>query len=206
MTCTEYKFSISEMSRTQGMRMIAASLVLIVLAFLTSVAVHFRDDLADLAIKWAMRREPDLIIGSPRDPYMHRHFVIPKNRLFNIYLHRIMRDDDDRALHDHPWWSIGMIIRNHYFDIVPRIKTLFRKYGSGDLMAVRRDEWSITFRRAIDMHRIVLPGPGKQEAWTLFMTGPEVRDWGFWCPAGWRSSRVFGEKLDRASVVGRGCS
>ena len=26
-----------------------------------------------------------------------------RNKIFNIYLHQIIRSDDDRALHDHPY-------------------------------------------------------------------------------------------------------
>jgi hypothetical protein len=186
--------------------MIAAFLSIIALAAVTCAFIHFRDDIAEGIIRWAKSRAPGLVIGHASDPYMHRWFVIPKNRFLNIFVHRIMRDDDDRALHDHPWWSISWIFRNHYFDIVPRNPRAYRLTGRGDLIPIRRDEWSLTFRSATALHRIVLPGPGKQEAWTLFFTGPEYRDWGFLCPSGWRSSKVFSAKLDGASVVGRGCA
>ncbi|MDP3327165.1 hypothetical protein [Parvibaculum sp.] len=186
--------------------MIVLLVALIALAAVAGAAIHFRDDIADLVIVWAKGREPGLIIGDPSDPYMHRIFVVPKNRVFNIFVHRIMRDDDDRALHDHPWWSVSWIFRNHYFDIVPKFPDSFRICGHGRLIPVRREEWSMTFRRATDLHRIVLPGPGKTEAWSLFITGPEIRDWGFLCPQGWRSSKVFSETRDGVSVVGRGCA
>ena len=39
------------------------------------------------------------------------------------------------------------------------------------------------YRAAGDAHRIELDaGP----AWTLFVTGPKYREWGFHCPDGWR--------------------
>lgn len=47
-------------------------------------------------------RAPDFYIGGNANPYLLRWWVIPRNRFFNVYLHKFLRDDDDRALHDHP--------------------------------------------------------------------------------------------------------
>ncbi len=53
---------------------------------------------------WADRlmesRVADFIIG---DFYLLRWWVIPRNEMYNLYLHDIRKSDDDRALHDHPW-------------------------------------------------------------------------------------------------------
>lgn len=42
--------------------------------------------------------QPHQIIPSADDPYLLRWYIIP----LNVYLHKFMRSDDDRALHDHP--------------------------------------------------------------------------------------------------------
>lgn len=55
-------------------------------------------------------RKPDFVIGDLSNPYLLRWWVIPRNRFFNVYLHKFLRDDDDRALHDHPWWSMSIIL------------------------------------------------------------------------------------------------
>jgi hypothetical protein len=55
-------------------------------------------------------RPPDFSIGPKGDRYMLRWWVIPRNRWFNIYLHRFLHDDEDRALHDHPWVSCSYIL------------------------------------------------------------------------------------------------
>ena len=41
--------------------------------------------------------KPHFVIGGADDPYMLRWYLIPRNRRFNIYLHKFLRDDDDRA-------------------------------------------------------------------------------------------------------------
>jgi hypothetical protein len=50
-----------------------------------------------------VKRRPDFIIGGADNPYLLRWWIIPRNRWCNVYLHKILRDDDPRALHDHPW-------------------------------------------------------------------------------------------------------
>ena len=64
--------------------------------------------MADLAVlqEWAATvmasRRPDFIIGPEDNPYMRRWFIVPRNPYQNIYLHEVLRSDDDRAGHDHP--------------------------------------------------------------------------------------------------------
>ena len=53
-------------------------------------------------------RQPDRVINSS---YLHRWHILPRNRWCNIYLHRFVGDDDDRALHDHPWWSVSFLLK-----------------------------------------------------------------------------------------------
>jgi hypothetical protein len=74
-------------------------------------------------------REPDCVIGPPDNPYLRRWWLIPRNRWFNLYLHNILRDDDDRALHDHPWANLSILLRGAYREVTPR-GTHLRKRGS----------------------------------------------------------------------------
>lgn len=41
--------------------------------------------------------------------------------------------------------------------------------------------------------------------WTLFITGLKVREWGFYCPNGWRHWKLFCSNRGNNSTVGRGC-
>lgn len=155
-------------------------------------------------------RAPDLIIGDPANPYLLRWHLIPKNRLLNIYLHKFLRSDDDRALHDHPWASCSVILKGGYAEYVPTGLTPER------IGAKIRMPGHIVLRRASQAHRIKLfikgwwadAGRGEIPAWTLFITGPKIREWGFHCPKGWRHWREFiglpsGEP--RGDEVGKGC-
>lgn len=137
-------------------------------------------------------RKPDFIIGGKDNPYMLRWWVIPRNRWFNIYLHKFLRSDDDRALHDHPWINVSYLLEGTYVE--------HSILAGGVQTAVRYKKGDLKFRRATTAHRIEIDQP----TWSLFVTGPVVRVWGFHCPKGWRPWDVFVDKRDSGSI-GRGC-
>jgi hypothetical protein len=134
---------------------------------------------------------PDFIIGSAERPYLLRWWLIPRNRWFNAYLHKIVRDDDPRALHDHPWWNMSIVLRGGYME--------HHQLG----LPVWRGPGSVVLRRATVAHRLTLGATG-MPAWSLFITGPKVREWGFHCPNGWRHNAEFCAP-DDSGRVGRGC-
>lgn len=143
----------------------------------------------------SLRRPPDQNIGPD---YLLRWYLVPKNRVLNIYLHKILRSDDDRACHDHPWWSVSFLLRgrlSEVYAIDPCPENPARWFGARRLPWLRP-----VFRRADSAHRLVL---GDSPAWTLFITGPKVRAWGFWCSSGWRHWQEY--CAGDGSVVGRGC-
>jgi hypothetical protein len=134
--------------------------------------------------------------GKLHKPFLKRWFVLPKNTWCNVYLHKFMRDDEDRAKHDHPWPNASLLLVGRYIEVT----------GDDD----RRTMYSageLKFRRASYAHRIELVRTRKtghkrtkakrergQPSWSLFITGPVIRGWGFHCPAGWRSNAEFHER------------
>lgn len=152
------------------------------------------------------KRKPDFIVGGHDNPYLLRWWIIPRNRFFNIYLHKFLRDDDDRALHCHPWWSISIIIKGGYLEHLQG-RGLERKWRYCP-------RWSIIFRPATHRHRIELlrdiRGGGNRPVrlvptWTIFITGRRVREWGFWCEGyrfiPWQDFTSPGD----SGTTGKGC-
>lgn len=175
------------------------------------------------AIKRFFYRPPDFIIGTPESPYMRRWWVIPRNRVFNIYLHNVQRDDDDRALHDHPWWNVSIVLRGGYWEIKPLYRPLYPDlaldmFHAPNLTRIWRGPGSVVVRKATDAHRLALKeddtpvdgwgdplhDPELVPSWSLFITGPNVRTWGFWCLKGWVPWQQFCAPGD-SSQVGKGC-
>lgn len=142
-----------------------------------------------------VNRLPDIVIGGDEDPYLPRWYQIPRNAVANCYLHKILRSDDDRALHDHPWWNVSIILEGRYVE--------HRIDAGGIERRFLRSAGDVIFRPARMAHRLeVLPG---EHAVTLFLTGPRLRQWGFHCPkAGWVHWEDFTEG-ERGERVGRGC-
>lgn len=142
----------------------------------------------------AIDRKPDFVIGDPAAPYMLRWWLIPRNPVFNIYLHRMLRSDDDRALHDHPWVSLSLCLMGRLIEHDLKGQRL-----------IEAGQWR--WRGAGYAHRleiIDLPVDAEGGAWTLFVTGPRIREWGFLCPKGWRHWREFCAPSAKGQV-GRGC-
>jgi len=154
-----------------------------------------------LPLKRLFERAPDVIIGGEEDPYMRRWHLIPRNRFCNVYLHHFLRSDDDRALHDHPWWSVGVIVKGSYIEMLPH-----PSLPEGVHLMRHRRRFRPVFRRATQSHRVQLIGHYSghpQPVWTVFVTGRRVREWGFHCPKGWRHWSEFTDVTGRK--IGKGC-
>jgi hypothetical protein len=167
--------------------------------------------LIDRFISRVSRRKPDFIIGSEKNPYCYRWWIIPRNRFFNIYLHNFVRDDDDRALHDHPWINCTIPLKVGYVE-----QQFKHKWQEGWALPVfvhiNRRVGKINFRRASTPHRVILRRDGNGQpipSWSLFITGPVIREWGFICPGGrwvhWKKFTDF-ENTGKSGLVGRGCN
>jgi hypothetical protein len=144
-------------------------------------------------------RAPDFVIGPPGNPYMLRWYLLPYNRftkrIGNVYLHKICRSDDDRALHDHPWASCSFILSGWYIE---------HTIAAGGVHKQRMmQEGDFTFRRARTAHRLQVPLD--DPAWTLFFVGPKIREWGFHCPNGWRHNDDYAVATEQGNMIGRGC-
>jgi hypothetical protein len=182
-------------------------------------------------------REPDFVVGAdaPGGAYLNRWFLTPWRRwqtrmraraearptrlnraiaraaglLPNLYLHQFLRDDDDRALHDHPSWAVSFMLRGLYIEHTIAEGGIHRR-------AVFR-AGSLRFLGTRHTHRIELPhyavggyvgGPttwAPAPCWTLFLFGPTVRQWGFHCPErGWVHWQEF-TAAGKPGEIGPGC-
>lgn len=139
--------------------------------------------------------QPHEAIGGWENPYMLRWLLFFKNHFFNLFLHKFVRDDDDRARHCHPWWFISFVVWGSYFDHSETGVT-WRRFGS------------IVFRRATYKHIVTLPRDlnGKPKpCWTIVLTGAKCRKWGFWCPGNRFVPWDQFTDPDDDTKIGKGC-
>lgn len=151
--------------------------------------------LANWLIERSDTRPPDFIVGGVDNPYLLRWWLIPRNRLFNVYLHCFWRSDDDRALHDHPWANCSVLLRGRYLEHTIAAGGIHRH----QLL----EEGAVRLRLFGSFaHRVELIDGF---CWTLFITGPRYREWGFHCPdEGWIHWKRFTADDDKGAI-GKGC-
>jgi hypothetical protein len=127
-------------------------------------------------------RKPDLLIGDDGDPCMLRWRLIPQNPVMNVYLHQMLKPDAGGVLHDHPWPSISLMLSGAATEL----------FDTGRRSGARLiSEGALIYRSAHMAHRLAPVPPDNPATWTLFVTGPSIREWGFHCPQGWRHWKAF---------------
>lgn len=163
--------------------------------------------LQDWAAGVMERRKPDFLIGPDKaDPYMERWWIVPRNRVANIYLHRVRKSDDDRALHDHPWVNASVILETGYVEMLPVEQTPEGR-ALGPFRHALRPPGAVVARGPRAAHRLVTIADFERRhaplaefparpAVTLFLTGPKLRTWGFWCER-WIGGKFFGTPVPR---------
>lgn len=140
-----------------------------------------RRGVTDYLVKRAQRTPyVDIRSADGTDTYMRRWWLFnpyhdtPGLRRFgwcpiSIRVHQILRADQDRHLHDHPWNARSVILAGGYREIRADGRILCRE--PGDTLSLRHGEF----------HRIASVDP-QTGATTLFITGRYRGVWGFKIP------------------------
>lgn len=127
-----------------------------------------------------------VIEGATGEPYMVRYKVL-RLPWFKVFLHHILRSDEDPDLHDHPWNFVSIILWQGYYEVLPSPEWP-RRLRAG----------SVVRHRATDAHRLILERP----AWTLVFVTGKKRPWGFHTSGGWTSfPAYFDRKYGRGNWV-----
>lgn len=131
-------------------------------------------------------------LGRPECPYLRRWVIEVFG--YAVRLHHWNRSDDKRALHDHPYPFVTVVLKGSYVDV-----SYPEDFDPVSELAIDTDELkpgSIRYRKAKHTHYVdVQPGG----CWTLMFSGRIERKWGFWVKrkdGSWRwkkSNRYFFE-------------
>lgn len=162
----------------------------------------------DRLLKIPQQRPPDEIIGPgirsrlrnghvpvPKE-FLRRWLLVTKNQISNWYLHNFTRDDEDRALHDHPWWNLSILLDGSYIEHSIAAGGVHHRQllVAGDMKL--RAPWDAHRVECLKEYPSEQYGTSKQPipCWSLFITGPVQHGWGFHCPGEWRSQRKFADE------------
>lgn len=133
---------------------------------------------------------------SQHGPLLTRYYLTPDWPIA-IYLHQFHASDEDRALHDHPYSFITILLSSGYWEHVPIIGARWNaeKGDWVDVEAVQRVwrcRFSILFRRAEHKHRVELE---TAPTWTMVIRFKKRRLWGFHTANGWVDWRTYGREM-----------
>ncbi len=131
-------------------------------------------------MKWLWKFKREIWIEDKL--YLIRYYLISKNKYFNIYLHHILTDDFQEYYHDHPFKSLSIVLYPGYIEERPDMNT---SYDFG-YKVIKQYYWkpgAFIYHPALEMHCINLYKD--KPSWSLFITGPIFRQWGFNNGRGW---------------------
>lgn len=127
----------------------------------------------------AKRLDVRNIVNDDKSPYLDRYFIHRRTRgwrwLPSVYLHRFRSSDAGRDLHNHPWGtSLSLVLVGGYREE----RLVIDDEGMDKQVVVRMVKpFSFNIIRHDDYHRVDLL---EDDAWSIFITGKRVQDWGFW--------------------------
>jgi hypothetical protein len=116
------------------------------------------------------------------EPYLERYYIFLKDRKhfpFNVFIHKFLKSDPD-DVHDHPWPYATLILKGGYWEWIPQFNSKGEKFSE---IAKWRGPGHFRTCSANSYHRIELDP--SVECWTMFMPGPQKREWGFLVNNNW---------------------
>ena len=110
------------------------------------------------------------------EPYLERYYIFLKDRKhfpFNVFIHKFLKSDPD-DVHDHPWSYATIILKGGYYEWTPNFNSHGATIGETQHW---RGPGHCRICPANSYHRVELKEG--TDCWTMFMPGPQRREWGF---------------------------
>jgi hypothetical protein len=157
------------------------------------------------------RRPPDAQIKRRSgDVNVYRWWLFRSNWL-GIYLHNIVRKDEDNEPHDHPGWNITWVLRGWYTERTYKNiqgEPWYPSDGYGPEFSQLSEIKCISglkVRNGWMPHKIEeVSDPSGNSCWTLWIVLRAQRPWGFWCKnKGWVHQAVY--QGAEYGTIGKGC-
>lgn len=109
-------------------------------------------------IRW---KEP---LGKPECPYAYRWVFIFFQ--YSIRIHKWIRSDDKRHMHDHAWNFRTFVLKGSYIDVSEQNGQIIKEIVN-----------TTVYRKAFHKHYVEVP---KEGCITLLFCSKPYRKWGFW--------------------------
>ena len=123
-------------------------------------------------------------LGNPDCPYLYRWTFILFG--YSLRIHHWIKSDDKRYFHDHSCDLISIVIKGHYYNVIPVDPF---KPDVNDRIRILVTAWKPWRSKAHWKHYLDIPKGG---AWTILLCGKPYRKWGFYVNNHrWRPLRYF---------------
>lgn len=122
---------------------------------------------------WLTAHRPARLIKLDGQPYLERYYA---GSLFGFYfyLHRFVRSDGERHVHDHPWNSaMSLVLTGHYVEVQGRVADRIH-------LRSRIISWFNRITRKPGKHTVHRIAATEAETWTLFFHSEWQHGWGFY--------------------------
>lgn len=114
--------------------------------------------------------------GFYQDLSLLKRFFLLKTPWFRICLHNIVAPDNGSDYpHDHPWSFVRLILSGGYTEQIYNRDYKLLETKKRKIFRVDKKDFNF-------VHKIVNVKPN---TWTLFITGPKRKEWGFITEGGW---------------------
>lgn len=128
--------------------------------------------------RMVMQQQPSQVLGPEGDIYLRRWWLEKNPSEGSLYIHHMLRSDQDEEFHDHPAENLSIILKGQMIEHTPGGKHV---WNAGDMVV----------RKAEDRHRVEIERP----LITLWAMGPKIRDWGFWRESDGKSEFILSQEF-----------
>lgn len=120
-----------------------------------------------------------------------RRYRLISTPWFNIYVHQILKSDEDKHFHDHPWHFASLLLKGAYRErssYSPRWSSVITfDYYAGQIVR----------HLAHDAHSLTLL---TSSVWTLVFTFGKKRVWGYQTDNGWIDFKTYRQLKNEGKV------
>jgi hypothetical protein len=124
------------------------------------------------------------IVSKDGELHFRRYRLFSTSR-GSIYLHHILKSDEDAHLHDHPWHFTSFILKGSYQEqctLHPTHRYTYTSVYSAKPAEIGHKPRRHILHHAQDAHSLTLLTPA---VWTLVFTWGRPRLWGYQTSQGW---------------------
>jgi hypothetical protein len=132
------------------------------------------------------------VITSKEGQVHFRRYRLLATPWFNIYIHQILKSDEEAHMHDHPWAFYSFILKGGYKEV-----SSYEVDGWKEVHTNYYLRHSLVHHKRNDAHKLTLMASC---VWTLVLTYGKHETWGYQTEAGWIDFQSYREQKNEGKL------